>query len=323
MEYRYLTGTGVQVSRLCLGTMMFGGQTSEKDSIEIVKCAIDGGINFIDTADVYNNGASEIATGKGIKGQRDKIILATKVMNPMGDDRNDRGLSRRHILSGVEASLKRLGTDYIDLYYMHSPDYHTPIEESLEAMSSLVKAGKVRYIGISNYASWQACDLLWTAKEIGAIAPVVSQNVYNMLTRGLEQEFVPFIQAHNIGLTIYNPIAAGLLAGKYQPGQAPASDTRFGMNQTYMDRYWSEENFKALDRLTALAKESGMTMLQLAMKWCCSRSYVDSIITGVSRRTQLEQNIASIEGSPLSPGVLEVCDDVWKSLSGGRFKYNR
>jgi len=321
MEYAKLTGTGLTVSNLCLGTMMFGAQTSEKDSIEIIRYALDAGINFIDTADQYNAGKSEIATGKGLKGDRDKVILATKVFNPTGGI-NDKGLNRRHIIEGVERSLKNLDTDYIDLYYMHAPDYNTPIEESVEAMSNLVRSGKVRYVAVSNYASWQVCDLLWVADKRNYIAPVVTQNVLNLLTRGVEAELVPFIKAHNIGMVVYNPIAAGLLTGKHSRDKV-TENTRFSLNTAYYDRYWTHENFDAVEKLTEIAKSGGFSLLELAMKWCVQRDYVDSVITGVSRLEQLEQNIASVQGAKLSDEILAKCDEVWVSLSGRRFKYNR
>ena len=321
MEYVKLTGTGLMVSNLCLGTMMFGGQTSEKDSIEIIRCALDSGINFFDTADQYNNGLSEIATGKGLKGDRSKIILATKVFNQTGGI-NDKGLNRRHIIDGVERSLKNLDTDYIDLYYMHAPDYNTPIEESLEAMSNLVKAGKIRYVAVSNFASWQICDLLWTADKRNYVPPVVTQNVLNLLTRGVEAELAPFIKAHSMGMVVYNPIAAGLLTGKHSRDKI-TENTRFSINQGYYDRYWTEENFDAVDKLTEIAKSGGFSLLELAIKWCAQRDYVDSVIIGVSRLEQLKQNISVMEGEKLNADIIAKCDEVWTSLSGRRFKYNR
>ena len=322
MEYHFLTGTGVQVSRLCLGTMMFGGQTDEAESLRILRHAIDNGINFIDTANAYTGGNSEIITGKGIRADRSRIVLATKVNGVSGPDRNDRGLNRRHIVREAEASLRRLGTDYIDIYYLHAPDPNTPIEETLEAMDTLVRSGKVRYMGISNYAAWQISDVLWASERRGRIAPILTQNVYNLLTRSVEQELVPFLQAHRMGMAVYNPIAGGLLTGKHKPG-APAAGTRFANNSVYAKRYWDDENFAAVDRLSALAAAHGMTLLQLSMKWIASRPGVDAVITGVSRLEQLVQNIASIEGEALGEDILQVCDEVWHGLTGNRFQYNR
>ena len=322
MQYHNLNGTSLKTSLLCLGTMMFGGQTNEADSLKIMDYAYEQGINFFDTANVYNQGESERIVGKGLKGRRDEIILATKVRGQMGENPNNAGLSRRNILSAVDASLKRLDTDYIDIYYMHAPDYETSLEESLEAMSSLVKAGKVRYIGVSNFAAWQIADMLAICDRRNYISPVITQNVYNLITRGIETELVPFLKAHDIGMAIYNPIAGGLLAGKHKPGQ-PLKNTRFANNKMYYDRYWSDENFIAIDNLTQIANEHGLSILQLAMKWCTARNCVTSIITGVSRLSQIEQNITSIEGEMLDSDTLAKCDKIWDSLAGTRFGYNR
>src|SRR5665647_682220 len=289
MQYNNLSKTSLKVSTLSLGTMMFGGQTSEADSLKIMDYAFEHGINFFDTANSYNQGESEKIVGKGLKGRRDEIILATKVRGHMGDNPNNAGLSRRNILSAVDASLKRLDTDYIDIYYMHAPDYETYIEESLETMSTLVKLGKIRYIGVSNYAAWQIADMLSICDKRNYIAPIITQNVYNPITRGIETELVPFLKAHDVGMAIYNPIAGGLLAGKHKPGQ-PAENTRFAKNENYYNRYWSDENFAAVDKLTQIAAECGLSILQLAMKWCAAQESVTSIISGVSRLAQIEQN---------------------------------
>ncbi|NLN46891.1 MAG: aldo/keto reductase [Clostridiaceae bacterium] len=322
MEYRNLSATGIEVSRLCLGTMTFGGQTDEAESLRILRYAIDNGINFIDTANAYTGGSSEAITGKGIAADRSRIVLATKVYNPVGPDRNDRGLNRRHILRACEDSLRRLHTDYIDIYYLHAPDVHTPIDETLEAMDALVRSGKVRYVGISNHAAWQIGDFLHTAEKKNLAAPIITQNVYNLLTRGVEDELVPFLEAHQMGMAVYNPIAGGLLTGKHQPG-SPTAGTRFALNRNYESRYWDDVNFQAVEQLAAIAKEHEMSLLQLAMRWIVTRRGVDTVITGVSRLEQIEQNIASIEGGALPPEVEEACDGVWRALTGDRFRYNR
>ena len=323
MEYRYLPGTGLAVSRLSLGTMMFGGQTSEEDSIKIIDCALDGGINVVDTADMYNGGLSEVAVGKALKGKRGNVILATKVCNKMSDDINDRGLNRRHIIAGCEASLKRLQTDYIDIYYMHTPDYKTPLEETLDAMSQLVRDGKVRYIGFSNYASWQAADIMHISEKQNGVKPVITQNVYNLLTRGIEEELIPFCKAHKVGLTVYNPIAAGLLTGKHKYGERPDPDTRFAQKKNYADRYWSEKNFVALDAFLKLAEECGMPIIEFAMKWIAQNDAVDSILTGVSKLSQLEQNLTLLDGAPIPEDAMKKADEIYAELTGNRFKYNR
>lgn len=322
MQYNNLPGTSLKISLLCLGTMMFGEQTNETDSLKIMDYAYEHGMNFFDTANVYNLGESERIVGKGLKGRRDEIILATKVRGKMGENPNDAGLSRRNILSSVDASLKRLETDYIDIYYMHAPDYETSMEESLETMSALVKSGKIRYIGVSNFAAWQIADMLSICDKRNYVSPIITQNVYNAITRGIEAELIPFLKEHNIGMSIYNPIAGGFLAGKHKPGN-PSENTRFSNNKSYYDRYWSDENFTAVEKLTEIATKHNLSILQLAMKWCAGQKSVTSIITGVSRLSQIEQNIASVEGDPLDAETLAQCNEVWHSLAGTRFGYNR
>ena len=322
MRYNNLPGTSLKVSALSLGTMMFGGQTNEADSLAIMDCAFAQGVNFFDTANVYNEGESERIVGKGLKGRRDEIFLATKVNGQMGKNLFDKGLSRRNIVSSVDESLKRLDTDYIDLYYMHAPDYETEIEESLETMTNLVRQGKIRYVGVSNFAAWQIADILAVCDKRGYVTPVITQNVYNAVTRGVEAELGPFLVKHKLGMAVYNPIAGGLLAGKHNPGK-PAENTRFANNQMYYDRYWSDENFVAVEKLTDIAEKQGMSILQLAVKWCVSRPSVTSIISGVSKLSQIEQNIASLEGEALNDDMLAACDEVWRSLAGTRFGYNR
>lgn len=322
MEYKTLPGTSLKLSQLCLGTMMFGGQTSEADSLQIMDYAYSQGINFFDTANTYVQGESEFIVGKGLKGRRHDILLATKVRGQMGSGRNDVGLNRRNILAALEASLQRLDTDYLDLYYLHAPDYDTSLEETVETMSSLVKSGKIRYWGVSNFAAWQVADMLAICDKRSYIPPCVTQNVYNALTRGIEAEFLPFLKAHPLGLVIYNPIAGGLLSGKHVFGQ-PSANTRFANNQEYYKRYWSQENFTAVEKLQVIAEAQNLSLLQLAMKWCAAQPQVTSTITGVSRLEQLKQNIASAEGEPLSVDILTQCDEIWLSLAGTRFAYNR
>jgi aryl-alcohol dehydrogenase-like predicted oxidoreductase len=323
MKYNHFKGTRLEVSQLSLGTMMFGGQTAEAESLAIMDCAFERGINLFDTADVYNAGESERITGKGIKGRREKIILATKVFNKVGDaGHNDSGLSRRYILKALEASLRRLDTDYLDIYYLHAPDYDTRLEETLETTTELVKSGKVRYIGISNFAAWQIADILSVCEKNGFIAPIITQNVYNAIIRDIEWELIPCIKKHGINLTAYNPIAAGLLSGKHKPGK-PTENTRFALNKLYADRYWSEKNFTAVGQLTDISEKNGMSLLELALRWCVSRQEVVSVITGVSRLPQIEQNIASVEGVTLSEEVLSQCDAVWQDMAGRPFPYMR
>ena len=322
MYYNNLPKTNLKVSALCLGTMMFGAQTSEADAISIMDYAVANGVNFIDTADVYNQGESERIVGKALLNKRSEVILATKVNGQMGKNPNNRGLNRRHILSAVDESLDRLKTDYIDLYYMHAPDYETDLEESIDTMSTLVRNGKIRYIGISNFAAWQIADLLAICDKRGYVAPVITQNVYNAITRGVENELVPFLKAHRMGMAVYNPIAGGLLSGKHKSGQ-PTQNTRFANDTNYANRYWSEENFEAVTKFENIAKENGMNILELAFRWVASREVVTSVISGVSRLEQIQQNISLFNNAGFSEDAAKACDEVWRSLAGTRFTYNR
>jgi aryl-alcohol dehydrogenase (NADP+) len=305
--------------------MTFGGQADEAQSEMIVKHAYENGVNFIDTADVYNEGRSEIYVGKAIKSFRDKVVLATKVgyaVHP-GDEKNEVGLSRRHIIRSLEDSLTRLGTDYIDFYYMHLPVYDSPLDETLEALTCLVRSGKVRYIGVSNQAAWQICEELWRSDAKNHIAPVVTQNVCNMITRGIEQELVPFLKHFKLGLVIYNPIAGGLLSGKYKSMGDLQKNTRFDGNKMYLDRYWQAENFEAIEALRGIAEKNGMSLLELALRWCVSQTHVDAMLLGASKKEHIEQNIEFVNKGALDAAVLDDCDAVWNDLAGNRAQYNR
>ncbi len=324
MKYRLFPGSSIQVSEISLGTMMFGEQTPEDASREIMDYAFSEGVNFFDTANMYNGGRSEEIVGRWIKdnGKRHELILATKVFSPTGEERNSHGLSRRHIVMQVEESLRRLQTDYIDVYYLHAPDYDTDIEETMYAMDMLVRSGKVMYPAVSNFASWQVGDAMHTAEVRGYAKPVLSENVYNLLCRGIEAEFVPFLKKHPIGVTVYNPIAGGLLTGKHKNG-APTANTRFANNAAYANRYWTDLNFDAVAKLTEIAESEGMSLIEFSMKWVAQHDFVTSIISGVSRLEQIKQNICLLDGAKISPEALEKCDELYGEITGNRFAYNR
>jgi len=323
MKYRTLTGTGVTVSRICLGTMTFGSQVGESESIQMVHRAMDAGVNFIDTADVYNKGISETILGKALQGKRGGVVLASKVGNQVGPyEMKDVGLSRWHVIHGVEASLKRLGTGCLDICYLHRPDYNTPLEESLAAFDQLVRQGKVMYIGMSNYAAWQVCHARWMCDRNRFIAPVVTQQVYNLIARGIEQEFLPFCREFDIGVTVYNPLAGGLLTGKHDPAKPPTEGTRFQLNEAYYGRYWLDSNFDALAGLMEIARQAGKKPVELALQWLAAQDAVDSIIIGFSKMEHLEENLSAWDGD-LDDDTLEACDRVWKKIRGDSFQYNR
>ncbi|MBR6322935.1 MAG: aldo/keto reductase [Lachnospiraceae bacterium] len=322
MEYTYIKGTGLKVSRFCLGTMTFGDQTQEQDAVRIIDYALDQGVNFFDTADTYTGGLSEQILGKALEGKREDAVIATKVTNPRGPLPNQSGQGRKHIMTDVEQSLRALRTDYIDLYYLHHPDPNTPVEEVIETMTNLVRSGKIRYYGMSNYSTWQCCSFIHKAREMHAVAPVVTESVYNLITRGIEDEMVPFLNEYKMGLTVFNPIAAGLLTGKHTGGK-PQENSRFAINYGYAMRYFNEANLEAVERLSAIAAESGMSLLEFSLQWLMNRPAVDSLIVGASRYEHVVQNIAlASEKKTLSPEAMKQCDEVWDMLKGHYFSYH-
>lgn len=327
MEYKRLPGTCLNVSRFCLGTMTFGGQATEQEGIDMLRYAVDEGINFIDTADIYPCGASgeagdsELAVGKALQGIRDKVILATKVRFPFGSGINNSGLSRYHIISSVENSLKRLNTDHIDIYYMHFYDNYTPFDETMRAMDDLVSAGKLRYVGFSNFPAWQMCDALAACDKRNFVAPIITENVYNVLTRSIEQELVPCIEKHKIGLTVFNPLCGGLLTGKYNFTDGIVENTRFTEDRDYVGRYWNEENFKAISQLEEIAKEAGISLIELSMRWVATHDYVTSVIMGASKMGHLKENISLLDKGALPRELMAACDEVYNGLKGNRFYY--
>jgi len=296
MEYRSFGRTGVQVSKLCLGAMMFGGATEEPESIEIIDAAIDGGINFIDTANVYSRGRSEEVVGAALRanGKRNRIFLASKVHGKMDDDDpNAQGNSRRHILSECEASLRRLGTDWIDLYQIHRPESGVPIDETLRALDDLVHQGKIRYIGFSTFAAWQVVESIWVAKELGLHRVVCEQPPYNLLDRRIERELVPAAQTYGLALIPWSPLASGFLTGKYRRGQDYPSDSRLGRQQGGQ-RSYGEPAYAVLDVVEELAREKGCTPSQLAVAWCADQPAVTSPIIGPRTMEQLRDNLGAL-----------------------------
>ncbi len=328
MQYTVLKGTGCKVSRFCLGTMTFGGQTDAETSTKIIDYAFDNGVNFFDTANIYTDGESEKILGQALAGKRDDTVIATKVAGPAYKTAagkmapNGSGLGRKYILRSVEDSLKRLQTDYIDVLYMHFPDPSTPLEETVETMTGLVRSGKIRYYGVSNYPTWQLCDLIHIAKENGLVAPVVTETPYNPLTRGADDEMIPFLNAHKVGLAVYNPIAAGLMTGKHERDHA-AENTRFSLEGGYRARYWKERNFDAIDELKKIADELGISLLELTFRWHLSNPCIDSVICGVSKYEHAVQNISMFDLPALDKDVLKKFDEVWGMIKGSYYNYHR
>jgi 1-deoxyxylulose-5-phosphate synthase len=322
MEHRNLGRTSLSVSPLTLGTMTFGSQVDEAAARSMVDLCLERGVNFMDTANVYNGGESETILGNLLAGRRDKVVLATKVGIKFGEGADDRGLSQSAILKGVEGSLRRLRTDYVDLFYLHTPDYTVPLEESLAALDGLVRSGKVRYIAASNYAAWQLTQMLWLTERNNWQPIAAVQPMYNLIARGIEQELLPMCREFGLAVIPYNPLAGGLLTGKHQPA-APLADSRFTRMPVYRDRYWHEANFAAVKQLTEIAAAEGRSLTRLAIRWVLSQPLVTSVILGASRLEHLNENLAALDDGPLSPAALAACDDVWRVLRGVTPQYNR
>jgi len=297
MEYRLLGRTGIKVSPLCLGCMNFGGRTAEDESIRIIHAALDAGINFVDTANVYSRGRSEEVTGKGLRDRRDGVVLATKVHGRMADDDpNMLGNSRRHIIQQCDASLKRLGTDWIDLYQIHRPDPSIPIDETLRALDDLVRAGKVRYIGTSTFAAWQIVESLWASKELGLNRFVSEQPPYHLLDRRWEREVIPMARTFGIGVIPWSPLAGGFLTGKYQRGSDRTEGERFaGKDDPRTQRLFSDASFDALEALQPLAEARRCTISQFALGWNLNQPGITSPIIGPRAMDQLEDNLAALD----------------------------
>ncbi|MFQ5795607.1 MAG: aldo/keto reductase [Candidatus Bipolaricaulia bacterium] len=300
MEYRSLGRTGVQVSVLCLGCMMFGNRTSPEDSYAIIDRAIDVGINFFDTADVYGHGRNEEVVGEALKrnDKRHRIVLATKVHGPMADDDpNAAGNHRRHIIEACEASLRRLNTDYIDLYQLHRPQPSIPIDETLQALDDLIRSGKVRYIGTSTFAAWQVVESLWASKELRLNRFVCEQPPYNLLDRRIERELVPMANTYGLGIIPWSPLAGGLLTGKYSRDNPLPPGSRYAIyeDNTVLRNRVHERVFDVVEGLQRLADAKGCTLSQFVLAWCANQPGITSPIIGPRTMEQLEDNLGALE----------------------------
>jgi 1-deoxyxylulose-5-phosphate synthase len=304
MEYTRLGRTGLQVSRLCLGTMTFGLQSDEKTSIAVMDRAFEAGVTFFDTADAYplggtveTSGQTEEIVGRWLKGRRDDVILATKVFGRMGPNPWQGGGSRKHIMDAIDGSLRRLQTDYIDLYQMHSPDPDTPIDETLSALDDIVHSGKVRYIGCSNYLAYQVARAIGRSETLGLARFDSVQPRYNLLFRQIEHELLPLCAEEGIGVIPYNPIAGGMLSGKHKPG-TPTEGSRFTLGTAagrYQDRYWNDWGFSTVERLAPVAAEAGLPLVTLAVAWVLANPAITAPIIGASRPDQLDESIKATD----------------------------
>ena len=312
MELRPLGRTGVQVSKLCLGTMMFGdwGTKDHDESIKIIHRALDAGINFVDTADVYSQGESEVIVGKALKGRRDDVVLATKFFMPFDDDPNHRGGSRRWIMTAVESSLRRLGTDYIDLYQMHRYDPAVDLDDTLGALTDLVRAGKVRYIGHTTFPASALVDAQYVARDRGRERFVTEQPTYSILTRNIENEILPLTQRYGMGVLPYSPLSGGWLSGRYRkdPQAAPASGARPSARFD-LSTVGNQRKLDAADELAKLAEEAGLTLIQLAIAFVLRHPAITSPIIGPRTMEHLESQMAGAD-VVLSDDVLDRIDEI-------------
>jgi aryl-alcohol dehydrogenase-like predicted oxidoreductase len=324
--------SGLRASRICLGTMTFGLQTSRDEAFAILDTAERAGIDFIDLADVYpiggtleTVGRTEQIVGDWLVGKRDRFVVATKCNVPVGPGPNDAGNSRRHVIAACEASLRRLRTDYIDLYYIHRWDDETPIDETLSAFDDLRRAGKIRYAACSNVAAWQLMQSLWTAERSGTVRFEAVQPRYNLLYRSIEAELLPAAQAHGVGAIVYNPLAAGMLTGKYRRGEAPREGTRFTLGTAagmYQQRYWHDATLDVVQRLGDDVASRGKSLTHVAVRWTLDQPGVTSVILGASRAEQLRDSLKGLAVT-LDEADRAACDEAWFALPRRRPEEDR
>jgi aryl-alcohol dehydrogenase-like predicted oxidoreductase len=296
MKYRRLGRSNLRVSELCLGTMMFGDQTDGAQAAAIVDRARDRGINFVDTADVYTTGASERMLGPLIGRDRDDWVLATKVGNQMSERPNERRFSRKWLIRAAEASLARLGTDYIDIWYLHRDFEDENLDEAMRAVDDLVRAGKIRYLGLSNFRGWRIAEVVRLCDAIGMARPVICQPYYNLLNRVPEVEILPACDSYGLGVAPYSPVARGVLTGKYRPGQAPAEGSRAAReDRRFMQTEWREESLAIAQTLGRHAEGRGVTLLQFAVAWLLANRIVSSVIAGPKTLAQWDDYFPAVD----------------------------
>jgi len=297
MRYQVLGRSGISVSELCLGTMNFGGPTDEAEARRIIDHALENGVNFIDTANVYTEGRSEEIVGRALEGRRDRVILATKVANPVGHKGlNDRGLSRVHVMQAVEGSLRRLKTDYIDLYYVHRPDPKTPWEDVVRTFGNLVRQGKIRHWALSNVRGWQIAHICHLCRQLNEPEPVALQPYYNLMNRQPEVEVLPAARAYGLGVVPYSPVARGVLTGKYRLNEAPEPGSRVArQDKRIMETEWRPESLQIAEELKAHAEARGMTLIAFAVAWVLNNSAVSSVIAGPRTLEQWKPYLGALE----------------------------
>ncbi len=310
MQYRYLGRSGLKVSEICLGTMMFGGATDEATSARIIAAARDSGVNFIDTADIYNQGESERVVGRAIADARDCWVLATKVGNPMGEGPNQSGMSRKWIREAVHGSLSRLGTDYIDILYMHKADFNSPLDEMVFAFADLIREGKIGYFAVSNFKAWRLAETVRLAREAGIAGPVATQPLYNLVNREAEVEVLPCAAYFGAGAVCYSPLARGILTGKYRQDEAPDGTSRAGRaDPRMMEAEWRPESLRVASELAAYAERTGRQPAHFAQTWVMRNKLVTSTLVGPRTFEQWQDGIAALD-YPWSAEDEAFCDQL-------------
>ncbi|WP_435281510.1 aldo/keto reductase [Streptomyces koelreuteriae] len=320
-----LPNTTVPLSRLVLGTMTFGDTVDRSSAALMLDAALDAGVTGVDTANGYAGGESERLLGELLAGRRERVVLATKAGIAHPDQGDHAPLSRAGLRAALEGSLKRLGTDRVDLFYLHQPDRATPLAETLAAVAEFVAEGKVGALGVSNFAAWQIAELCRVADVVGAPRPVVAQQLHNLLARRVEEEYVEYAAVSGLATMVYNPLGGGLLTGRHSFGQAPDGG-RFGDSKLavmYRQRYWNEDLFRAVADLTRIASEAGLALTDLALRWLLSRPSTDALLLGGSRVEHLLANITAAAAGPLPADVTAACDEVGARLRGPMPAYNR
>jgi aryl-alcohol dehydrogenase-like predicted oxidoreductase len=321
MKLKRLGRTGLKVTEVALGTMTFGQQCDEPTSFQVMDEAAAHGVNFIDTADVYPVpvamelvGRTEEIVGRWLRGKREDFVLATKCRIAMGSGANDAGLSRKHVLAAIEASLRRLQTDYVDLYQVHAPDPDTPIDETLRALDTIVESGKARYVGCSNFPAWQVTKALWTSDKLGLARFDSAQPRYNLLYREIESELLPLCLDQGVGVIVYNPLAGGFLTGKHRRDAPPAENTRFAVaGKLYRDRYWNEAAFNTVEQLKSFFDARDKSLTHVAIAWALKQPAVTSAIVGATSAAQLKDSLGGVD-LELDQEELAACDQAWFDL---------
>lgn len=325
MQTRRFGATGLQLPPFGFGTMTLGAPLDESDSLALLDAAVDLGITHIDTANAYNAGRSEELIGRWLaqRGLRERVVLASKVRYAVGRDPDTAGLSPKVVVRELENSLRRLGTEYLDIYYLHQPDDDTPIEVTWRCLDALVSSGKIRYLGMSNYAAWQVVEAMHLARAHGWAQPLVVQSMYNAIARGIETELVPMTGRYDLATVAYNPLGGGLLTGRYAGQDEPPEGSRLAINAVYRRRFFDPRQRQAAERLAEIARAHGRTPVQLALRFLLDAGGVDAVLLGATRPEQLADSVSALEAPALDEEERREIDSVWKELSGPIPRYNR